>query len=60
MYNNQVLIGNWFEEQNGTFALQRDGNKESTYQNDFREHALPVRDNRSICKIREKAKVMEN
>lgn len=57
MYSNRVLIGNWQEEQNGNFVLQKDGNKYSTYQNDFKKCAMPVKDSRMIMNIKEKALV---
>lgn len=55
MYSNRVLIGNWYEEQNNTFTLQTDSNKESTYQKDYRERVMPAQDDKALWKIREKA-----
>lgn len=57
MCNNRVLIGNWCEEQNGTFELQKNGNTDSTYQRDYRERAMPARDDRKVWQIKEKALV---
>lgn len=46
MYNNRVLIGNWYEENIGKFVSQKDGNKDSTYQTDYRGLTdLPAQDN---------------
>lgn len=55
MYSNRVLVGNWYEEQINTFALQKDGNEETTYQKDYRERVMPVRDDKVLWRIREKA-----
>lgn len=52
-----MLIGNWQEEQNDSFVLQKDGNQFSTYQNDFRKCDMPVKDSRMVMNIKEKARV---
>lgn len=57
MYNNRVLVGNWYEEQSSTFALQKDGNKDSTYQRDYRKRTMPSRNDRKVWQIKEKALV---
>lgn len=57
MYNNRVLIGNWYEEQNGTFVSQKYGNLDTTYKNDYRERDLPVQDHTIVWKIKENALV---
>lgn len=57
MYRYRVLIGNWYEERNGTFESQKYGNIDTTYQNDYRERVLPVQDHKFIWKIKENALV---
>lgn len=57
MYNNQVRVGNWVEDQNGAFALQKDGTKDSVYQKDYGKRAMQARECKTIWKIREKGQV---
>lgn len=60
MYNNRVLVGNWYEERFGKFVSQKDGNNKSTYQTDYRTIAnLPIQDNNlAMQKIRIKSMVI--
>ncbi|VVC29818.1 Hypothetical protein CINCED_3A006064 [Cinara cedri] len=57
MYNNRVLLGNWYEDRIGKFALQKDGNTDSTYQSDYRViEGLSAQDNRALLwKLRDNA-----
>lgn len=57
MYNNRVLIGNWYEERNGNFVFQKYGNIDTTYQNDYPERILPLQDHTFTWKIKETALV---
>lgn len=57
-YKNGVLMGNWFEDKVGKFASQRDGNKDTTYQKDYRKRVTPFRDDKLMCQMREKALVI--
>lgn len=52
-----MLIGNWCQEQNGTFTLQKDSNIDTTYQNDYQKPVMPVQDNTFVWKIKENALV---
>lgn len=57
-YGDGVLIGNWFEEQTGNYALQTGGNKDSVYQSDYRRRVVtPVRDDGLARRMRENAMV---
>lgn len=59
IYNNRVLIGNWFEEQN-FLTLQRNGNIcSTTYQYDYAKRDIPVRDDRLLWRIKQKSLVMQ-
>lgn len=60
MQDNQELIGNLSEVQNGTSVQKYGSNKKSVYKEDYRERPMPTRDNKSIWKIREKAQVIAN
>ncbi|CAI6348153.1 unnamed protein product [Macrosiphum euphorbiae] len=53
--NKSVLIDNWYEDKYGTFPSKNEGNWNSTYQRDYREHVLPIRDNRVMRNIRERS-----
>jgi len=55
--NKSVLINNWYEDKYGTFPSKNEGNWDSTYQRDYRERVLPIRDNRVMRNIRERASV---
>lgn len=56
--NKSVLIDNWYEDKCGTSQSKNEGNWESTYQKDYRERVLPIRDNRAMRNIRERALVI--
>jgi len=56
--NKNVLIDNWYEDKYGTFPSKNEGNWNSTYQRDYRERVLPIRDNRVMWSIRERAMVI--
>lgn len=51
-------MGNWFEDKAGKFASQRDGNKDTTYQKDYRKRVTPFRDDKLMCQMKEKALVI--
>lgn len=56
--NKNILIDNWYEDKYGTFPSKNEGNRESTYQKDYRESVFPIRDNRVMRNIRERAMVI--
>lgn len=56
--NKSVLVGNWYEDKYGTLPLIIDGNRDSTYQKDYRERVWPIRDNKVMRNIRERASVI--
>lgn len=56
--NKSVLINNWYEDKYGTLPSKNEGNNwDSTYQRDYPERVLPIRDNRVMRNIRERASV---
>lgn len=58
MYSNKhVLIGNWFEDQNGITFCQN-GITRSTYQNDYSKHDASVRDDRVLWRTKQKSLVI--
>lgn len=56
--NKSVLIDNWYEDKYGTLPSKNEVNLNSTYQRDYRERVLPIRDNRVVRNIRERALVI--
>jgi len=56
--NKSVLINNWYEDKYGTLPSKNEGNWDSTYQRDYRKRVLPIRDNRVMRNIRERALVI--
>lgn len=56
--NKSVLIDNWYEDKYGTLPSKNECDWNSTYQRDYRERVLPIRDNSVMRNIRERALVI--
>ncbi|XP_050423176.1 uncharacterized protein LOC126834964 [Adelges cooleyi] len=55
IYNDKVLVGNWYEERLDGYMPLQDGNKDSEYQREYRARVLPKKDESTLWKTRIRA-----